>query len=77
MMRPEGFDDAIIGIEPNTQQIIYDRDKMISIAVEDMEMDHQEAIEYLEYNVWGAYVGEFTPIYIQSCTYDDLEDFLD
>ena len=26
-----------------------------------MELD--EAIDYLEYNVWGAYVGEGTPIY--------------
>jgi hypothetical protein len=47
------------------------------IAVEDMEMDHQDAIEHLEYNVWGAYVGELTPIYIELGSYDDIVDFLD
>ena len=76
-MKPDGFDEAIIGYEPNSGRLIYDRDKMIMIAVEDMEMDHQDAVEYLEYNVWGAYVGELTPIYIELGSYDDIVDFLD
>jgi hypothetical protein len=76
-MRPDGFDEAIIGYEPNSGRLIYDRNKMIMIAVEDMEMDHQDAVEHLEYNVWGAYVGELTPIYIELGSYDDIVDFLD
>jgi hypothetical protein len=76
-MKPDGFDEAIIGYEPNSGRLIYDRDKMVMIAVEDMEMDHQDAIEHLEYNVWGAYVGELTPIYIELGSYDDIVDFLD
>jgi hypothetical protein len=75
-MKPDGFDEAIIGYEPSSGRLIYDRDKMVMIAVEDMEMDHQDAIEYLEYNVWGAYVGELTPIYIELGSYDDVVDFL-
>jgi len=47
---------------------VYDRQKMIEIAVRDMEMTEEDAIEYLEYNVWGAYVGEHTPIYINMGT---------
>ena len=76
-MKPDGFDEAIIGYEPSSGRLIYDRDKMVMIAVEDMEMDHQDAIEHLEYNVWGAYVGELTPIYIELGSYDDVVDFLD
>lgn len=76
-MKPDGFDKAIIGYEPNSQRLVYDRDKMIMIAVEDMEMDHQDAVEYLEYNVWGAYVGEQTPIYIEMGSYDEIVDFFD
>lgn len=76
-MKPDGFDEAIIGYEPSSGRLIYDRDKMVMIAVEDMEMDHQDAIEHLEYNVWGAYVGELTPIYIELGSYDDIVDFLD
>ena len=35
---------------------------MIECLLKDMELD--EAIEYLEFNTWGAYVGEQTPIYV-------------
>ena len=76
-MKPDGYDGAIIGIEPNSQRFIYDRQKMVSIAVYDMDMTHEDAIEYLEYNVWGAHVGDHTPIYAEIGKYDDLVDFLE
>ena len=38
---------------------------------------HEDAIEYLEYNVWGAHVGDQTPIYVEVGKYDELVDFLD
>ena len=60
----DGFDEAIIGHEPNADRFVYDRQKMIDVLVTQDEMSTEEAIEYLEYNVWGAYVGEHTPIYI-------------
>jgi len=50
---------------------------MISIAVYEMDMSHEDAIQYLEYNVWGAHVGDHTPIYIEMGKYEDLVDFLD
>jgi len=28
-------------------------------------MEEEEALEYLEFNVFGAYVGEYTPIHIE------------
>jgi hypothetical protein len=28
------------------------------------EMTHEEAIEWMEYNVVGSYVGEYTPIFV-------------
>jgi len=61
----DGFDDAIIGLDTSQEvfRVIYDRDKMIDMLRYRDGMDLEEAIEYLEYNVWGAYVGEGTPIY--------------
>ena len=56
----------------NRDIFIYDRQKMIEIAVQDMGMEEVDAIEYLEYNVWGAYVGEHTPIYINLGTLTDI-----
>lgn len=64
-LKADGFDGAIVGVEPNTMRLVYDRDKMIGILIEDEEMEEIDAIEYLEYNTWNAYVGEKTPIFIE------------
>ena len=61
----DGFDNAIVGVEPNSMRLVYDRDKMIGILMTDEEMEEIDAIEYLEYNTWNAYVGEKTPIFIE------------
>ena len=64
-LKADGFDNAIIGVEPNTMRLVYSRDKMIGILIEDEKMDEIDAIEYLEYNTWNAHVGDKTPIYIE------------
>ena len=61
----DGFDSAIVGVEPNSMRLVYDRNKMIGILMTDEEMEEIDAIEYLEYNTWNAYVGEKTPIFIE------------
>ena len=62
LVKADGFDDAVIGIEVNTFRLVYSIDKMIAILTEDM--CYEDAIEYLDFNVFSAYVGEKTPIYI-------------
>jgi hypothetical protein len=64
-LKADGFDNAIIGVEPNTMRLVYNRDKMVEILIEDEKLDEVDAIEYLEYNTWNAYFGEKTPIYIE------------
>jgi hypothetical protein len=64
-LKADGFDNAIIGVEPNTMRLVYNRDKMVEILIEDEKMDEIDAIEYLEYNTWNAHVGDKTPIYIE------------
>jgi hypothetical protein len=61
----DGFDDAIIGIDTSNEvfRIIYDKQKMATILQERDGMSMEDAWEHLEYNVFGAYVGEGTPIY--------------
>jgi hypothetical protein len=61
----DGFEDAIIGVEPNSMKIVYNRNKMITILCEEDEMEEIDAIEYLEFNTWNAYVGEKTPLFIE------------
>ena len=64
ILKADGFDDAVIGIEVHSMRLIYSVQKCIDILKED-EMDEIDAIEYFEYNVLGAYVGEKTPIWCE------------
>lgn len=60
----DGFDEAIIGYEYISGRIIYNVDAMIDILMNEDGMVYLDALEYLEYNVFNAYVGEKTPIYV-------------
>jgi hypothetical protein len=58
-----GFDEAVIGMGERCTLgpvLIYSHSKMIEILAD--EMDEDEAAEYIQFNVLGAYVGEYTPI---------------
>jgi hypothetical protein len=58
----DGFDDAIIGIVENFSDnpvVLYDKDKCIDILCKDMSKE--EAVEYFNFNVIGAYMGDNTP----------------
>lgn len=63
LLKADGFDDAVIGIDPESMRLVYDRNKMFDILVK-QDMSMEEAVEYLEFNTFCAYVGEKTPIYI-------------
>ena len=62
----DGFDKAIIGVSTafNKKSVAYDTNKCINILTSQHKMSREEAIEYFEYNVVGAYVGAHTPTFI-------------
>ena len=66
----DGFNDAIIGYDMYGNRAVYSKYKMVEILMKDMSEEH--AIEYLAYNVWGAYVGEQTPIYVDEMDSTEL-----
>lgn len=59
----DGFDDAVIGMCMKTMVLIYDYDKIITILMARDGMNREEAYEFFDYNILGAYVGDKTPIY--------------
>ncbi len=65
----DGLDDAIIGICPDTLRVVYSRTKVIEIFIKDDLMTEEDAIEHAEYNTFNAYVGEYTPIWIDDLNY--------
>jgi len=61
----DGYDEAFLGIgcsHGGKNVAIYDRSKCIRILERDMSPS--EAEEYFGYNVEGAYVGDYTPIFM-------------
>jgi hypothetical protein len=62
----DGFDEAIIGVVERIGllAVCYDRNKVIQILMRDMNED--DAWEYYHYNVVGAYVGEATPVFLDT-----------
>ena len=63
----DGLDDAFIGIGCAFNAVpvaIYDRDKVIEILMTRDVMTYEEAWEFFEFNISGAYVGESTPIFM-------------
>lgn len=62
LLKIDGFNDAIIGVSSDIR-IVYSLDKVIDILKEDMTED--EAIEFFEFKIECAYIGDKTPIYVK------------
>ena len=61
ILKADGFDEAIIGIDTNEMRLIYSVSKCIQILCRDM--NEEEAVEFFDFNVMGSYVGDKTPIW--------------
>lgn len=75
----DGYDKAIIGITDNGQ-LVYSKEWMVRLLVEmdyksvmeaedktDLEpMTEEDAWEFLDFNCFCAYVGEQTPIFVNT-----------
>lgn len=61
----DGFADAFLGIGRQFGKpiAVYSRRKCIEILMRDM--DEEQAEEYFEFNLAGAWIGETTPIYLE------------
>lgn len=61
----DGFDDAILGVAERIGMepvVAYSTPKIIEILAREMTED--EAVEYFEFNILGAYMGERTPVFV-------------
>ena len=66
LSEPE-FDAAIVGVADRIGMetvVVYDTSKVIDILCERDGMDREQATEFYEFNIIGAYVGERTPMFI-------------
>lgn len=71
----DGFDDAFMGVAPTPlghMVAVYDIDRCIELLMEE-GMSHEEADEYFQFNVAGAYVGEQTPLFLKTMSRDSAK----
>ena len=77
MLKWDGFDNAIIGVgeRNNTDSmIVYDYDKMVKVLVTRDDMSYEEAEEYIDYNIVGAWIGDTTPIIVTKKIIEEIEE---
>jgi hypothetical protein len=57
----DGCDEAIVGfIEDGRKRVVYDYVKLVQVF-EGQGMDHEGAVEWIDFNILGAHLGDHTP----------------
>jgi len=67
LLEPADFDEAVIGIcerAGGLRVVAYDRSRCIDILARDMS--REDAEEFFEFNTIGAWMGEGTPVFIDT-----------
>lgn len=67
------FDRAIVGTASriNMMVLAYDRELVIDALVTVDGMDEDDAVEYYEFNIAGAWMGDGTPVFIERLVLDE------
>ncbi len=73
LLLADGLESAFVGVAEqfSTRFAVYDRDKVINGYIKD-GMSEEEAEEYFQFNVQGAWVGPTTPAFITRCRIDEV-----
>jgi hypothetical protein len=78
-LKIDGHDDAFLGSaviwrdHKRVEVLVYSGDKIVGELMERDGMTLEEAVEYVEYNIEDAYVGDHTPVVLWENT--DLEEY--
>ena len=64
----EGFDEAIAGVvwDGERTRVVYDTELILELLMGRSEMSYEEAVEYFDFNIAGSYMGEYTPLYLET-----------
>ena len=63
----DDMDDAIVGVAWRNALpiVVYSIQEIVNTLMRNGPMSEDDAYEYFEFNIAGAYVGERTPIYVE------------
>jgi len=77
MLIADGFDKAFIGVGHRSgchDVAVYDYDKCARILMKRDKMSIEDAYEFLDFNVVGAWVGEQTPIFLEKRKLKEIKE---
>jgi hypothetical protein len=71
MLKADGLEDALLGqmvvdrwADQPHEVLVYSVEKILNVLMERDGMTSEEAQEYFDFNIEGAYVGPGTPVYV-------------
>lgn len=75
MIIADGMDYALLGatVKDGKNVAVYSVERCVETLINDHGMEAEEAWEYFDFNILGAYVGEQTPIFV----YEQWEDLVE
>ena len=61
----DGFDAALIGhlTREGCEVAVYDYQECVAVIMQDCDLSWEDAVDHMEFNVAGSYVGKRTPIF--------------
>jgi hypothetical protein len=81
LIKMDGLDKALIGRSciwdssgRQEDRLVYSGEKIVAILIARDGMDADEAFEYIEFNIQGAYDGPQTPIIMWSEFVEELKE---
>ena len=76
LLQDERYDSCIVGFATRAggtlDAVCYDADDVISILITADGMTEEEAIEFFEFNIVGAWVGDKTPVFVYRDEFREL-----
>ena len=61
------YAEAFLGVtDDDPPRAVYSEEKILDVLVKRDKMTYEDALDFFEFNIRGAYMGEQTPIYILS-----------
>jgi len=76
LLKLEGYDDAILGNADvwtiggeRICRLVYSADLIIELLVFRDKMSVEDAVEFIEFNIEGAYMGPQTPVIVWDTAY--------
>ena len=77
IMFANGFEDAFLGIgqQFTAHFAVYDHGKCVQVLMERDGMTEEEAEEFMDFNVTGAWVGKGTPVFLRPMSIAEADEW--